>query len=136
METVQGTTREDIQCPEDRRQDLLDLKHKPGELEKYILNFNALANRAGYTLHDQENPMLAMLFLKGLHPSLRTKITSQKNPLKKLEEIIEDARAFDRSYYQDQQWKNTVMAWQPACQPSRPARDPNAMDIDRLTIDE
>ena len=48
--------------------------------------------------------MLAISFLKGLHPSLWTKITSQKNPPKKLEEIIEDARAPNRSYYQDQQW--------------------------------
>jgi len=47
-----------------------------------------------------ENPMLSVDFLKGLHLMLRVKITQQKNPLTKLEEIINDARSFNQSYYQ------------------------------------
>ena len=63
----------DIKKTADKAQvDLSVLKQKPGESDKYILDFNALANGAGYVITDQENPMLATSFLKGLHPSLCT----------------------------------------------------------------
>ena len=121
------------------------LKHKPGHLEEYILNFRMLAQRGGFVLQGIENPMLAVDFLKGLHPMLRVKIVQQKNTPTKLEEIIDDARAFDQSYYQSIQWKDKIMGWMPRPAPhttftpcsmfTPQARDPNAMDIDSIEID-
>jgi hypothetical protein len=41
------------------------LKHKPGDLERHIFDFNALSNQAGYALaEDQENALLTIAFLK------------------------------------------------------------------------
>jgi hypothetical protein len=101
-----------------------------------------LASRAGYVLTGSvENPILPQLFLEHLNPSLRDKIETQKEPPEKLADIISDARKFDKSYYRSQSWKMKLMGWQPnRSLPRAPyipkARDPDAMDIDRLTIDE
>jgi len=121
------------------------LKQKPGHLEEYILDFRTLVQRAGFVLQGVENPMLAVDFLRGLHPMLRVKIVQQKNAPTTLEEIIEDARAFDQSYYQSIQWKDRIMGWTPRPAPHTTftprttfnlrARDPNAMDIDSIEID-
>jgi len=89
------------------------LKHKPGHLEEYILDFRTLAQRAGFILQGIENPMLAVDFLRGLHPMLRVKTVQQKNTPTTLEEIIKDARAFDQSYYQSVQWKDKITGWTP-----------------------
>jgi len=88
--------------------------------------------------------MLSVDFLKRLHPMLRVKITQQKNPPTKLEEIIDDARSFDQSYYQSIQWKDRIMGWMPRpaprttftpCTTFTPwARDSNTMDVDRIEI--
>ena len=92
-----------------------------------------------------ENPMLSQVFLEHLNPTLREKIETQKEPPEKLKDIIDDARKFDKSYYKNQSWKTKALGWQPnrnlPRQFPRPsytpkARDPDAMDIDRLTIDE
>jgi len=89
--------------------------------------------------------MLSVDFLKHLHLMLRVKITQQKNPPTKLEEIIDNARLFDQSYYQSIQWKDRIMGWTPRPAPRTTftpctmftpwARDPNAMDVDRIGID-
>jgi len=89
--------------------------------------------------------MLAVDFLRGLHPTLRVKIVQQKNAPTTLEEIIEDARAFDQSYYQSIQWKDRITGWMPRPVPrttftphstfTQRTRDPNAMDIDSIEID-
>jgi hypothetical protein len=76
-----------------------------------------------------------------LNPSLRDKIETQKEPPEKLADIINDARKFDKSYYRSQSWKTKLMGWQPnRSLPRAPyipkARDPDAMDIDRLTVNE
>jgi hypothetical protein len=124
------------------RVDLSTLKHKPGQLKQYILNFTSLASCAGYVLTGSvENPILPQLFLEHLNPSLQDKIETQKEPPEKLADIINDARKFDKSYYRSQSWKTKLMGWQPnRSLPRAPytpkARDPDAMDIDRLTIDE
>ena len=93
------------------------MKHKPGNLEQYILDFNAMANRAGYILpNDVGNPVLPILFLQGLNPALRRKITDQKDRPDTLKEIISDARKFDQSYYETRTWdtiKTSVMNWKP-----------------------
>jgi len=125
--------------------DFTVLKHKPGHLEEYILDFRTLAQRARFILEGVENPMLTVDFLKGLHPMLRVKITQQKNPPTKLEEIIDDARAFDQSYYQSIQWKDRITGWTPRLAPCTTftphstftprARDPNAMDVNKIEID-
>jgi len=88
--------------------------------------------------------MLSVDFLKGLHLTLRVKITQQKNPPTKLEEIIDDARSFDQSYYQSIQWKDRIMGWTPRPAPhtmftpcttfTPQTRDPNAMDVDKIEI--
>ena len=93
------------------------LKHKPGHLEEYILDFRTLAQQARFVLQGIENPMLAVDFLKGLHPMLRVKLVQQKNTPTKLEEIINDARAFDQSYYQSVQWKDKITGWTPRLAP-------------------
>jgi len=93
------------------------LKYKPGHLEEYILNFRMLVQRAGFVLQGIENPTLAVDFLKGLHPMLRVKIVQQKNTPTKLEEIIDDARAFNQSYYQSIQWKDKITGWTPRLVP-------------------
>jgi len=121
------------------------LKHKPGHLEEYILDFRMLAQRAGFVLQGIENPMLAVDFLRGLHPTLRVKIVQQKNAPTTLEEIIEDARAFDQSYYQSIQWKDKITGWTPKPAPrtmftprstfTPRTRDPSAMDINSIEID-
>jgi len=121
------------------------LKQKPGQLEEYILDFRTLAQRAGFILQGVENPTLAVDFLRGLHPMLRVKIVQQKNAPTMLEEIIEDARAFDQSYYQSIQWKDRITGWTPRSAPRTTftprttynprTRDPNAMDIDSIEID-
>jgi len=87
----------------------------------------------------QENPCLPGMFLDGLNPRLRDKIEDQKDAPKTLAGIIDDARRFEKSHYR-KTTKNRVMNWQPN-RPSCPAftpraRDPNAMDIDRMSIDE
>jgi len=92
--------------------DFTVLKHRPGHLEEYILDFRTLAQQAGFIL-GVENPMLTVDFLKGLHPTLRVKITQQKNPPTKLEEIIDNTRSFNQSYYQSIQWKDRIMGWMP-----------------------
>ena len=122
------------------RVDLSILKHKPGKLEEYSMDFTALASQAGYILAgDAENPILYQIFLKHLNPQLREKIETQKEPPKKIKDIISDARKFDKSYYKSQAWMAKVMGWQPnhslPCQFPRASftlkeRDPNAMDID------
>ena len=115
------------------------LKHKPGHLEEYILDFRTLAQRARFALQGIENPMLAVDFLRGLHPMLRVKIVQQKNTPTTLEEIIDDARPFDQLYYQSIQWKDKITGWTPRPAPrttfTPQARDPNAMDIDSIEID-
>ena len=99
----------DIRKTKEKAQtDFTVLKHKPGHLEEYILDFRTLAQRARFILQGVENPMLSVDFLKGLHPTLRVKITQQKNPPTKLEEIIDDARSFNQSYYQSIQWKDRI----------------------------
>jgi hypothetical protein len=124
------------------RVDLSTLKHKPGQLEQYILDFSLLASRAGYVLTGSvENPILPQLFLEHLNPSLRDKIETQKEPPETLAKIIDDARKFDKSYYRSQSWKTKLMGWQPNRSLPRAsytpkARDPDAMDINRLTIQE
>ena len=62
----------DVRRTKDKaKTDLAVLKHKPGNLEQYILDFNAMANRAGYILpNNMENPVLPVLFLQGLNPAL------------------------------------------------------------------
>ena len=96
------------------RVDLSILKHKPGKLKEYIMNFTALASRAGYILTgNKENPVLPHIFLENLNPQLRDKIETQKEPPEKLKDIISDARKFDKSYYKSQAWKTKVMGWQP-----------------------
>ncbi|KIJ98759.1 hypothetical protein K443DRAFT_41029, partial [Laccaria amethystina LaAM-08-1] len=78
------------------RVDLSTLKHKPGQLEQYILDFTSLASRTGYLLTGSvENPILPQLFLEHLNPSLQDKIETQKEPPEKLADIISDARKFD-----------------------------------------
>jgi len=121
------------------RTDLSVLRMKQGELEQYILDFNSLAGRGGYIMVGQENPCLPGMFLDGLNPRLRDKIEDQKDAPETLASIIDDARRFEKSHYR-KTTKNRVMNWQPN-RPSRPAftpraRDPNAMDIDRMSIDE
>ena len=95
------------------------LKHKPGKLEEYIMDFTALASWE--------------------------KIETQKEPPEKIKDIIGDARKFDKSYYKNQAWKMKVMGWQPnhslphqfpQASFTPKEQDPNAMDIDRLTIKE
>ena len=104
----------DIRKTKEKAQtDFAVLKHKPGHFEEYILNFRMLVQRAGFILEGVENPMLAVDFLKGLHLTLRVKIVQQKNPPTKLEEIINDARSFDQSYYQSIQWKDRITGWMP-----------------------
>ena len=135
----------DVRRTKDKaKTDLAVLKHKSGNLKQYILDFNAMASRAGYFLpNDIENPVLLVLFLQGLNPALRRKITDQKDRPDKLKDIIDDARKFDQSYYETRTWDNiktSVMDWKPK-QQNRPAysqkaHDPDAMDIDRLTIEE
>ena len=94
--------------------DLSTLKHKPGKLEEYIMDFTTLASRAGYILSgNEENPVLPHIFLEHLNPQLRDKIETQKEPLEKIKHIISDARKFDKSYYKSQAWKTKVMGWQP-----------------------
>ena len=121
------------------------LKHKPGHLEEYILDFRTLAQRARFIWQGIENPMLAVDFLKGLHLMLRVKIVQQKNAPTMLEEIIDDTRAFNQSYYQSIQWKDKITGWTPRpaphttftpCSTFTPrTKDPNAMDIDSIEID-
>ena len=62
----------DVRRTQDKaKTDLAVLKHKPGNLKQYILDFNAMANQAGYILpNDMENPVLPVLFLPGLIPAL------------------------------------------------------------------
>jgi len=113
--------------------------------EKAQTDFSVLKQQAGFILEGIENPMLTVDFLKGLHLMLRVKITQQKNPPTKLEEIIDDTRAFDQSYYQSIQWKDKITGWMPRpapcitfapCTTFTPrTRDPNAMDVDRIEID-
>ena len=126
--------------------DLSILKHKPGKLEEYIMDFTSLTNRAGYILTgDQENPILPQIFLEHLNSQLREKIETQKEPPEKLKDIISDARKFDKSYHRNQAWKTKLMGWQPSRSLPRQhprasytpkERDPDAMDIDILTIKE
>jgi hypothetical protein len=96
------------------RVDLSTLKHKPRQLEQYILDFSSLASHTGYILTGAvENPILPQLFLEHLNPLLRDKIDTQKEPPKKLADIINNARKFDKSYYRSQSWKMKLMGWQP-----------------------
>jgi len=137
----------DIRRTQERAQtNLAVLKQKTGDLENYIINFNALASKAGFILlGSTENPMLPPAFLKGLSPTLRKKIIEQKEPPKMLKGIIDDARKYEQSYYQSLQWKDEITRWQLTCSlphtPIHPAytskpRDPETMDIDRLSINE
>ena len=89
------------------RTNLVLLKHKPGQLEQYILCFNTLTSQAGYRNRDEENPLLSQLFLQHLNPALHYKITTQKKTPETLEEIIDDARDFDKSYQLTQAWKQS-----------------------------
>ena len=110
------------------------------------MDFTTLASQAGYILAGEaENPILSQIFLKHLNPQLREKIETQKEPPEKIKDIISDATKFDKFYYKSQAWKTKVMGWQPNC--SLPhqfpwasftpkEQDPNAMDINRLTIQE
>jgi len=123
------------------RIDLSVLKMKQGELEQYILNFNSLAGRGGYIMIGQENPCLPGMFLDSLNPRLQDKIEDQKDAPKMLKDIIEDARRFEKSHYRKTMMKARIMNWQPNQPSPRPAlvpqaQDPNAMDIDRMSIDE
>jgi len=137
----------DVKRTQERAQtDLSVLKQKTGDPEIYIINFNALASKAGFILSGNiENPMLPPAFLKGLSPMLRKKIIEQKEPPKTLQGIIDNARKFEQSYYQSLQWKDNIAKWQPMCSllrsPIQPAytpktRDPDAMDINRMSIDK
>ena len=102
------------QTKDKARVDLSILKHKPGKLEEYIMDFTSLASRAGYILvGDAENPILSQIFLGHLNPQLREKIETQKEPPEKIKDIISNARKFDKSYYKSQAWKTKVMGWQP-----------------------
>ena len=66
------------------RVDLSILKHRPGKLEEYIMDFMALASQAGYILAgDAENPILSQIFLKHLNPQLRKRSKHRKNYLRK-----------------------------------------------------
>ena len=127
----------DVRRTEERAQtDLAVLKQKTGHLENYIINFNVLTSKAGFILSGStENPMLPPTFLKGLSPMLRRKIIEQKEP----------PRKYEQPYYQSLQWKDKITRWQPTRSlphsPICPAytskpQDPDAMDIDRLSIDE
>ena len=123
------------------RTDLSVLRQKPGELEQYILDFNSLAGRGGYIMTGQENPCLPGMFLDGLNPRLGDKIEDQKDAPETLESIIEDARRFEKSHYRKTTMRAKITNWQPnqpvPCPAFTPwARDPNAMDIDRMSIDE
>ena len=91
----------DLRKPKDKaRVDPSNLKHKPGKLEEYIMDFTALASRAGYILAgDAENTILSQIFLEHLNPQLRERIETQKEPPEKIKDIISDARKFDKSYY-------------------------------------
>jgi len=92
----------DIKRTQERAQtDLAVLKQKNGDLENYIIDFNALASKVGFILSgNTKNPMLPPAFLKGLSPMLRRKIIEQKEPPKTLKGIIDDARKYEQSYYQ------------------------------------
>ena len=95
------------------RVDLSILKHRPGKLEEYIMDFMALASQAGYILaRDAENPILSQMFLKHLNPQLRKKIKTQKELPEKIKDNVSDARKFEKSYYNSQAWKTKVMGWQ------------------------
>jgi len=88
----------------------------------------------------QENPCLPGMFLDSLNPRLQDKIEDQKDAPETLTGIIDDARRFEKSHYR-KTTKNRVMNWQPNRPSTRPAftpraRDPNTMDIDRMSIDE
>ena len=137
----------DIRRTQERAQtDLAVLKQKTGDLENYIIDFNVLASKAGFILPGStENPMLAPAFMKGLNSMLRRKIIEQKEPPKMLQGIIDDARKYEQSYYQSLQWKDKITRWQLThslpCSPICPAytskpQDPDAMDINRMSIDE
>lgn len=74
------------------------LKHKPRQLEQYIVGFNALTCGAGYvSTGDEENPILHQLFLEHLNPELQSKIKEQKESLEKLADVVDDAKNFDKS---------------------------------------
>jgi hypothetical protein len=123
----------------DARAKLRQLRQGTGPIADYISQFRIYAGRSKIT----EDKSLIEYFMEGLHPRLLEKIYSVETIPKTLAKWFELATRFDAHYHRVKEIKGrskgSTFIPSPRTFTPRYAtqhRDPNAMDIDRLTAEE
>jgi hypothetical protein len=124
----------------DARAKLRQLRQGSGTIEEYISQFRIHAGRSKIT----EDKSLIEYFMEGLHPRILEKIYSVEKVPTTIAKWYELATRFDAQYHrvreiQGRRKGSTFTNQRKTFAPRYAAqthRDPNAMDIDRLSTDE
>ena len=110
------------------------LKQK-GSIDKYIAEFMALASVCGIT----EDTALIEFFARGLQPGILNRIAGLSDTPKTIQEWYEYAAHFEGSWMKAKvfsgNWRGGGNSFSYSS-PSRPSRDSNAMDIEKLSIEQ
>ncbi|KAF6742681.1 hypothetical protein DFP72DRAFT_830182 [Ephemerocybe angulata] len=103
-----------------------------GTCEDYTRLFNTYAKDAEY-----DDEYLVYKYQQGLKEALRSRCMGTWPTPETLEEWKERAMKFDKVYRRDQEWKkDSAPTYRPQPKVTIPRRDPNAMEIDSITIEE
>jgi Retrotransposon gag protein len=129
----------------DARAVLRQLRQGNGTVDDYISQFRILAGRAKIT----DETTLIEYFMEGLNVGILQKIFSQQTIPKKMNEWYEQSSKYDAQYRRIREilgrrrgtssttnTNQTKKTFVPRYTNNRETRDPNAMDVDKLTVEE
>lgn len=121
----------------------LKLLKQTGDADEYISKFQILASKSGI----KEDSALIEYFMEGLTPKIVEKMHDREKVPTTIADWYKYAAAYDNNYrrgraianrlrgHHDQKKKTDTGRFIPRYTPA-PAKDPNAMDVDRLSTDE
>jgi hypothetical protein len=120
---------------------LTQLKQGKGAVEEHNIEFNLVRDQAG--LNDNDNHMLIDVYKKSINPGIARKIIEALDKPKDLKEWMEKAAAYDNHWRQANDYLRVANPGRNLNQrrrfnfaPRRQERDPDAMDMDALTLEQ
>ena len=123
----------------DARDELRALKMKPGDsIDEHVAKFRILAAAAAI---EETNPLIIDMFRESLTRPIENRLIKLETPLNNFEDWIKWALIVDHQYQRinrasERTRTNQRQEKKPQKQFYFPRRDPNAMDIDKLSVEE
>ena len=114
---------------------LRNLKQGSKKVEDYIAEFKSIISRCGITEFD----VIADFFYAGLNRPLREKIFGMYPLPKDTSELYLRASTLEQQYHLGRAYDGKTSTFRPTYKPYRPRpqeRDPDAMDVDKMTTEE